>query len=480
MISFTLDDGMYTPNELVAALQQKINDTPGVGEGKLKVLIKNDGIRIETVSDEKGSLYRIYTKSDYKSTYPGNYDYRPSGDFYDKILCSNGLQKTNSPTTYNRDGYIEGALVYAMGRQDVKNTITKIQKDGNDTLSLRFTTPDNPDGHILEMKLDPGYYNGDDLAKQIQTKLDRALAEAGIKTGMIEVLVGYEPPGSTNVTGAINDRALAFKLSEKVPLPDEGKYKIDMVGGTAAFSVFYATDGDIARAYVRGGKDISKGAQIREGSNTLSVDVDDTHYSVELDPGKYTTAELLSHINEKFKDGSVPLRAYEDGGRLKLMHTKYGIHTIRHLAGGIKNDLFFRESGEWAGNQPMRLRVSGVSGDWIEVDKPWMDTSSLGINTLTIEKYKNAQKAITRLKKAVTKASEVRSYFGALQNRLESTVRNNQNKIENTTAAESRIRDADFSKETVENSIHSILEQTGTSMMAQIMQNSKLALQLLQ
>lgn len=479
-ISFTLDDGMYTPNELVAALQQKINDTPGVGEGKLKVLIKNNGIRIETVPDEKGSLYRIYTKNDYKQTYPGNYDYRPSGDFYDKILCSNGLQKKNSPTMYDRDGFADGALVYAMGRQDVKNTTTKIQKDGNDSLSLRFTTPDNPDGYILEMKLDPGYYKGDELAKQIQAKLDQALSEAGMKEGMIEVLVGYEPPRSTNVTGSINDRALAFKLSETLPLPDNGKYKIDMIGGTAAFSVFYATDGDIARAYVRGGKDISKGAQIRNGNNTLSVDVDDKHYFVELDPGKYTTAELLSHMNEKFKDGNVPLRAYEDGGRLKLMHTKYGIHSIKHLAGGVKNDLFFRESGEWAGNQPMRLRVSGVSGDWIEVDKPWMDTSSLGINTLTIEKYKNAQKAITRLKKAVTKASEVRSYFGALQNRLESTVRNNQNKIENTTAAESRIRDADFSKETVENSIHSILEQTGTSMMAQIMQNSKLALQLLQ
>ena len=77
------------------------------------------------------------------------------------------------------------------------------------------------------------------------------------------------------------------------------------------------------------------------------------------------------------------------------------------------------------------------------------------------------------------RVSDVRSYFGSTHNRLESTIRNNDNKAENTTAAESRIRDADFSKETVDNAITGILEQASASVMAQSRQNMQLALQLL-
>lgn len=466
-IEFSLAEGMYTPEELVKVLQDKIDDI--VGENNLQVLIQNGGIRIETVDNHTGSRYRIHTS--------GDGAYAPSGSFYAKILSGSKLSQAYSKPTLDHDGKQTGGKVYAMGRQDVKNKITKIQSDGNDLLSLEFTTPDGM--KKLEMTLDPGYYNANQLTEQIQKKLDEALVNAGFQKGLIEAVIGYEDPDTSYVYGSINDRALAFKLSDTVAVPKDGDYQIDAIGGTAAFSVFYATDGDIARAYVRGGKDITKGAEIKEGRNVLSLEVDDKPYTVELDAGKYTMQELLDHINGKLKDGNVPLKAYEDGGRLKLMHSKYGQHTIKHLTGGVKNQFFFTEKGQWAGNEPMRLRVSGVSGDWIEVDKPWMDTTSLGINTLTIEKYKNAQKAITRLKDAVTRVSEVRSYFGGLQNRLESTVRNNRNNMENTLAAETRIRDADIAEEAVNNSIHNILEQTGTSMLAQMKQNSQLVLQLL-
>lgn len=474
-IEFDLEEMKYTPDQLVNALQTKIDDI--IGADKLKVMIEKGGIRIETADKYKGSKYRIHTDWTSEPT-----DLRPSGTFYEKILCGSRLSKVYSKPIADQEGKQMGGRVYAMGRQDVKSKITKIQRDGNDTLSLRFTTPDAPDGITLEMLLDPGEYSGDELITQIQKKLDQALEKAGFKKGLIEAVIGYEDPDSQKVAGAIDDRALAFKLSDNVPVPKDGKYMIDTIGGTAAFSVFYATDGDIARAYVRGGKDITGGVEIKAGQNTLSMEVDGEPYEITLDAGRYTAPDLIDHINDKFKnepDGAVPLKAYIDGGRLKIMHVKYGKHTIKHLGGGVKNQLLFKESGVMDDDQPMRLRVSGVSGDWIEVDKPWMDTTSLEINTLTVEKYKNAQKAIKRLKSAVTKVSEVRSYFGAMQNRLESTVRNNMNKAENTTAAESRIRDADFSKEAMENAIQSIIEQAGVSVMTQTMQNANMALQLL-
>lgn len=469
LISFDMDEGKYDSETLKKKLQDKLDQATG-GDHKLNVVLQNGGLRIEAV--KAGSKYRIHTDSETTSL-------RPSGGFYDNILCGNELSNQKVNLVTDEEGKQDGGHVYAMGRQDVKNKVTKIQRDGNDELSLEFTTPTGM--HKLEMILDPGYYNSDDLVKQIQMKLDEALEKKGLPKGLVEAVVGYQEPGTQPIIGSLDDRALAFKLSDKVAAPQNGTYKIEAIGGTAAFSVFYQTEGDIARAYVMGGQDITNGVTIKEGQNTLSVDVDGDSYEIELTPGYYAKADdLIKNVNDKLKEAGAPLKAYEDGGRLKLMHSKYGKHTINHLSGSVKNQLFFTETGEWAGDQPMRLRASGASGDWIDVDKPWMDTSSLGINTLTIEKIKNAQKAITRVKQAVTKVSEVRSYFGALQNRLESTVRNNQNKVENTTAAESHIRDADISKEAVENSIHNILEQSGVSVMAQIMQNSKMAIQLLQ
>ena len=74
----------------------------------------------------------------------------------------------------------------------------------------------------------------------------------------------------------------------------------------------------------------------------------------------------------------------------------------------------------------------------------------------------------------------IRSYYGATQNRLEHTVKNLDNVVENTTAAESQIRDTDMAEEMVRFSGMSILKQAGTSMLAQSNQKNQMVLRLLQ
>lgn len=473
-----LPTGEYEPEGLIAQLQQAINAKTD-NKQKINVVLKNGGIRLESAN--AGRKYRIFGKNDGAAV-------KPSGTFYDKVLCSSRTASQGSNDIKNLRGYAAGGEVYAVGRQDVKNNEVRIQKDGNDYLTLEFTYPtyDNaPEAGRktvrLEMTLDPGYYKGDKLVEQIQKQLDKALEEAGLPKGLIEAGIDTIKHDVV-ITGAINDRALAFKLSETVKGPAQGAYGIAAIGGTAAFSVFYATEGDIARAYIRGGKDISGGVEVKEGEEEFSVDVDGVTYTIKMDPGKYTADELVDHINSLMHadpDNKVPLVAVMDEGRLKLMHSKYGKHKITNLQGRIKDRLFFGEKGAKKTEEPIHLRLSSVSGDWTDIERPWMNTLSLGINSLTISKYKYAQKAIERVKQAVTKVSEVRSYFGAKQNQLESTIRNNENKAENTTAAESRIRDADVAKEVMENAIHNILEQAGVSMLTQTKQNAQLALQLL-
>ena len=109
-----------------------------------------------------------------------------------------------------------------------------------------------------------------------------------------------------------------------------------------------------------------------------------------------------------------------------------------------------------------------------------MDAEILGIDNLNVMSEKQATNSITRVSDALAILSAQRSEIGAQQNRLEHTVANESNTVENTTAAESRIRDTDMAEEMVNYSKHNILEQAGLSMMAQANQNGQHVLALLQ
>ena len=91
----------------------------------------------------------------------------------------------------------------------------------------------------------------------------------------------------------------------------------------------------------------------------------------------------------------------------------------------------------------------------------------------------DAEGTIRRVDAALKEIDSHRAMFGAIQNRLESTVNNLANNIENTTASRSRLLDADFASETTKMTRAQILQQAGIAMMAQANSSSQLALQLL-
>ena len=95
---------------------------------------------------------------------------------------------------------------------------------------------------------------------------------------------------------------------------------------------------------------------------------------------------------------------------------------------------------------------------------------SFVINTVAANAISAASKAsgmISKLDAAINNISAKRADFGAKQNRLEATVRNNANVIENQSAARSRVMDADFAAETANLTRSQILQQAGTAMLAQ-------------
>ncbi|MFW7380357.1 MAG: flagellin [Oligoflexus sp.] len=92
----------------------------------------------------------------------------------------------------------------------------------------------------------------------------------------------------------------------------------------------------------------------------------------------------------------------------------------------------------------------------------------------------DAQTSIGKLDVAITKISDYRSYLGAIQNRLGSTVANLGIQSENLSAANSRIQDTDFAQETATYTSQNILQQAGTSVLAQANQMPQVALGLVQ
>jgi len=118
----------------------------------------------------------------------------------------------------------------------------------------------------------------------------------------------------------------------------------------------------------------------------------------------------------------------------------------------------------------------------ISVDIDAMSAAGLGIKGINVKDDSGvaATYAIDAIADAVAKVSSQRSALGAVQNRLEHTIDNLDNVVENTTSAESRIRDTDMAEEMVNYSKNNILAQAGQSMLAQANQSTQGVLSLLQ
>ena len=126
------------------------------------------------------------------------------------------------------------------------------------------------------------------------------------------------------------------------------------------------------------------------------------------------------------------------------------------------------------------LQVGALEGQKISLTIATMDAEALAIGEIKVSTFETAGSAMTRIQHAISSVSKQRSTLGAVQNRLEHTVANLDNVSENTSSAESRIRDTDMAEEMVNYSKNNILAQAGQSMLAQANQSTQGVLSLLQ
>ena len=125
------------------------------------------------------------------------------------------------------------------------------------------------------------------------------------------------------------------------------------------------------------------------------------------------------------------------------------------------------------------FQIGPSSGETLRLNGGNMTASNLQVNNLKMSTVQQANSAITKIKTAVESVSQYRAQLGAKQNRLEHTINNLKVANENTTAAESRIRDTDMAKEISAYTKNNILNQAAQSMLAQANQSPQGVLSLL-
>jgi flagellin len=125
------------------------------------------------------------------------------------------------------------------------------------------------------------------------------------------------------------------------------------------------------------------------------------------------------------------------------------------------------------------LQVGSLCGQSISISIKSMDSTTLNVNGMSVTSFTGAGAAMSKIQAAIDQVSSQRSKLGALQNRLEHTINNLNTTSENTSSAESRIRDTDMADEMVVYSKNNILSQAGQSMLAQANQATQGVLSLL-
>ena len=132
----------------------------------------------------------------------------------------------------------------------------------------------------------------------------------------------------------------------------------------------------------------------------------------------------------------------------------------------------------------LNIQVGANSGEGIKITLANMAASVIGVTTtlvsnISVGSSSDANKLTTAIDTALVKVSTQRAKFGAIQNRLEHTIKNVDNTSENLQAAESRVRDVDMAKEMMNYSKNNILNQAAQSMLAQANQQPQNVLNLL-
>ena len=235
------------------------------------------------------------------------------------------------------------------------------------------------------------------------------------------------------------------------------------------------------------------------GKSDVTFSLMGKNFSVRLeetDDNITLATKLAKAMNEnKITDSNVGAftASADNAGKITLTAAKNGIVADTAV---IKDDAELTAKGTGVLTLDLHVGADSTADNQISVDIKQMSASVLGLKTgnsttgtntgdldtllVNGKDDKHARDAIDTISAALQEVSKQRSALGAAQNRLEHTIANLDNVVENTTSAESSIRDTDMATEMVRYSNNNILAQAGQAMLAQANQSNQGVLSLLQ
>ncbi|MCD8569110.1 MAG: flagellin [Geovibrio sp.] len=298
------------------------------------------------------------------------------------------------------------------------------------------------------------YIEGDDTISDFETKLSEAIVN-GLGMG---------------ATSSTSDEATTVNnnLVNYVSTGDDTANTNEALEGT--FVIQTARLGEESKLSFIGDQNFINAlslATIQKGENSeMTIKVTDAH------TGKFIGSD-------KVNDGT--LRGVIQGVDVKV-DSNVGVDISWD---STKKALSFTATGESEDmklhlvDNAMKMQIGANEGQTILANIPQINTTSLGIDDILMVDQDLAQKAITKLDKALGNVSGVRATIGAQINRLEYTMTGLDTTRENLTAAESRIRDLDIADEMARFTKNQILAQSNIAMLSQANALPQMALSLI-
>lgn len=420
-------------------------------------------------------------------------------------------EELNKKMPDGHDIFDEKSIYTTTGYTDIYTDTfdIKYQKQGKDS---KYTNLQKP----KDMVGGNGYINVYNEAGNLS--LSCAMSQLGVK--LDDDLVGYSmyyDPKITKSTTSSPDGNVAettFQLGKNVTLVQ----KIELIknGDEQSYNISYALNNGDAQPHkldVRLAFDtMNTPIESVKNKNPYKLENDDAEIEINGDnKGTGTFKTVLGSIDDLYdtwddskvienvsgivhtgtgfwwEDNTIPAGNKIDLGSvtygpIKLKKDPYEVTTTTDRQRQRKQTETI--TTEISTIQPEYLDIQAGANAWQNIPIRLYDLSTVKLkenvgDTDPVSAF-HAADSLKHLDRVIDKISSIRSYYGAMQNRLGSAYNNNANYSENISASESRIRDTDMENELVTNSKYNILQQAGEALIAQANQNKQGVLELLQ
>jgi flagellin len=221
-----------------------------------------------------------------------------------------------------------------------------------------------------------------------------------------------------------------------------------------------------------------------KGLDKASTNAEDGISAIQTAEGALNEVHsILQRMNELATQAANDTNTSKDRSQIKLEVDQLASE-INRISSTTQFNTMNLLDGSFTGKN---LQVGALCGQSIKMEISKMSTSGLnlgvsganGFDSLKVSSFTSAGATMKSVQNAIDLVSSQRAKLGALQNRLEHTIANLDTTSENTSAAESRVRDTDMASEMVNYSKNNILAQAGQSMLAQANQSTQGVLSIL-